>query len=77
MERICKQGAFENVHACWLGAGIVLVQDFRRLFSKDRGYVQIIANAKPAAQSFMLEKLFSFPIDEPGMMRELKKLDQK
>lgn len=71
MKTTCAALGFENDHACWIGAGIVFVQNYRRF-----KWVREIANAKPKDQSFMLEKMLRFPTDFAGMIRELKKLDK-
>jgi hypothetical protein len=72
MEKICREEEFESTHACWIGAGIIFVQNHRR-----RSYVRVIANAKPKTQDYLLTHLFSFPADLKGMLETLARLDKK
>jgi hypothetical protein len=72
MKKICKEEGYKNDNACTIGALVRFVQDHRR-----REWVRNLANAKPRTQDFIMSKMFSFPTDPEGMIRELRKLDRK
>jgi hypothetical protein len=65
----CQARGFDHLHACILGACIMLVQNERR-----KSWVPSIANAKPKDQDFMLEKMLSFPTDKSAIIQALRKL---
>jgi hypothetical protein len=72
MKKVCTEEEYENLNACWLGAGIRFVQDSRR-----RHWVRLIANAKATTKDYLLNNLLSFPTDIKAMMERLKRLDKK
>ena len=69
MDEVCKARGFDHMHACIIGACIMVVQNERR-----KTWVPTIANAKPKDQDFMLEKMLKFPMSKNGILRELRKL---
>ncbi len=73
MERVCHDEGYANMNACRIGAFIEKCQNNRRY-----RYVRAIANANPKDQSFLLERLFSFPLyDTKEMMKYFQQLENK
>ena len=71
LESVCERRGFDHMHSCIIGACYLLVQVDRML-----GRISNIANAKPKDQDLMLRVLIDFPVDQEGMVRELKRLDR-
>ena len=70
LKETCKSRGFDHLHACILGACIMMVQNERR-----KSWVPSIANSSPRDQDFMLRVMLNFPTDKPTMLKVLKQID--